>query len=242
MPPSTSVVRIAHAYGNNREALETALAAPVDMIEVDMWYRAGQIEIRHERRLSWLPVLADRRGRALHAMGRFVVPLWSNYFLRPDIGTMKLGELLQRTAGKKRLLLDIKARKRNESPAFARQIAETVAEHGAQDWTAVCGQYWPVIRDLRAVTPEIEVRYSIERPNQWQRFVEMARSDEGARRVCIEHRFMDAGKSAWLKENGVDVYCWTVDDPAEAEGLVSRGVHGITSNDLSLLASLPRPA
>jgi len=211
------------------------------MIEVDMWYRGGHIEIRHERRWSWLPVLADRRGRALHAMGRFVVPLWGGYFVRPDLGTMRLDELLARTAGRRRLLLDIKARKRNESAAFAAKLAETVRHHGAGGWVAVCGQYWPVIRDLRHLAPEIEVRYSMEWPLQWERFREMAPHDEGARRVCIEHRFMDAEKESFLQLHGVEVYCWTVDDPADAQSLVDRGVDGITSNDLQLLALLPPP-
>jgi glycerophosphoryl diester phosphodiesterase len=242
MTGAGGVVRIAHAYGNNRRALETALAAEVDMIEVDLWYRAGRIEVRHERRWSWLPVLADRRGRALHAVGRFVLPLWSNYFLRPDIGTMKLDELLERTAGRKHLLLDTKARKRNESAAFATRLAETIDRHQARDWVAVCGQYWPVFRDLRAVAPRIEVRYSIEWPRQWQRFVEMAPADPGARCVCIEHRFLDEERQALLERQDVSIYCWTVDDPQDARRLVDRGVHGITSNDLSLLAALPRPA
>jgi glycerophosphoryl diester phosphodiesterase len=80
----------------------------------------------------------------------------------------------------------------------------------------------------------------MEWPLQWQRFVEMAPVDPGARRVCIEHRFMDSDKQAFLEEHGVDVYCWTVDDREDAKALVSRGVDGITSNDLDLLASLPR--
>ena len=242
MNSAAGVVRVAHAYGNNREALETALAADVDMIEVDMWYRGGKIEIRHERRWSWLPVLGDRRGRALHAMGRFVLPLWGGYFVRPDLGTMQLDELLERTAGRKRLLLDVKARKRDESAAFAAKLAETVARHKAGEWSAVCGQYWPVIRDLRQIAPDIEVRYSMEWPLQWQRFVEMAPEDPGARRVCIEHRFLDAEKQAFLEEHGVDVYCWTVDEHEDARALVARGVDGIPSNDLELLASLPRVA
>jgi hypothetical protein len=242
MTTTNGVVRIAHAYGNNRRALETALAADVDMIEADMWYRAGRIEIRHERRWSWLPVLGDRRGRALHAMGRFVLPLWSNYFVRPDIGTMGLDELLERSAGRKRLLLDIKARKRDESAAFAAKISETVDRHNAREWVAVCGQYWPVIRDLRQMAPGTEIRYSIEWPRQWQRFLEMAPADAGARRICIEHRFLDAEKQEFLEGYGVSIYCWTVDDPLEAQALVARGVHGITSNDLSLLVSLPRVA
>lgn len=207
-----------------------------------MWYRAGAIEIRHERRWSWLPVLGDRRGRAVHALGRFVVPLWGGYFVRPDIGTMRLDELLELTAGRKRLLLDIKARKHGESAAFAAKLTETVRRHKAGEWVAVCGQYWPVIRDLRREAPEIEVRYSIEWPLQWERFCEMAPSDAGAHRVCIEHRFMDTEKQSFLQQHGVDVYCWTVDDPVVAQSLVDRGVDGITSNDLQLLASLPPPS
>ncbi len=36
-------VRIAHAYGNSRAALHRALDADVDMIEVDVWYRGGDV-------------------------------------------------------------------------------------------------------------------------------------------------------------------------------------------------------
>ena len=54
-------VRIAHAYGNSRAALRRALAADIDMIEVDIWYRGGDVYARHARRLSPLPLLADKR-------------------------------------------------------------------------------------------------------------------------------------------------------------------------------------
>ena len=239
MTANRGVVRIAHAYGNNHRALETALAADIDVIEVDLWYRGGRIDVRHERRWSWLPVLADRRSRALHAMGRFVVPVGKRHFLRPDIGGMNIDDVLDKTAGRKRLLLDVKARKRGESAAFATALARAIDRHAAQDWVAVCGQYWPVIRDFREIAPAVEARYSIEWPLQWERFVDMAPADPGARRVCIEHRFLDADKRAFLGEHDVNIYCWTVDDLADAEGLLARGVHGITSNDLSLLVSLP---
>src|SRR5438093_6913733 len=104
------VLRIAHAYGSSRGALQLALAAPVDIIEADIWYRAGDIWVRHERRLGPLPMLADR-GRPSARSGGFVIPLPNRYYLRPDINPMPLGELLETVAGKKRLLLDVKARK-----------------------------------------------------------------------------------------------------------------------------------
>jgi glycerophosphoryl diester phosphodiesterase len=45
-----------------------------------------------------------------------------------------------------------------------------------------------------------------------------------------------------MTAGGVDVYFWTVDDPAIASGLLDRGANGIISNDLTLLVGLPRAA
>ena len=229
------VLRIAHAYGSSRGALQLALAAPVDIIEADIWYRAGDIWVRHERRLGPLPMLADR-GRP---SGRFIIPLPNRYYLRPDINPMPLGELLEAVAGKKRLLLDVKARGGREVDAFARAIAQQVAAYQAGRWVSVCGQNWPVLHALRERAPQLEVRYSIDRSYRWERYLKLARSDEGARRICIQHRFLDGEKLAFLGRIGADIYCWTVNDRATAEALISRGIRGIISDDLALLASLP---
>src|SRR5437867_3697914 len=167
------VLRIAHAYGSSRDALQLALAAPVDIIEADIWYRAADIWVRHERRLGPLPMLADR-GRP---SGRFVIPLPNRYYLRPDINPMPLGELLEAVAGKKRLLLDVKARK-GEVDAFAGAIAQQVAACEAGRWVSVCGHNWPVLHALRKRAPQLEVRYSIEKPYEWERYLRLARADE----------------------------------------------------------------
>ena len=62
--------------------------------------------------------------------------------------------------------------------------------------------------------------------------------DERVRRVCIEHRFLNEERARFLTDQGVDVFCWTVDDPEEARRLTAAGVDGIISNDLDLLAEL----
>ena len=41
-----------------------------------------------------------------------------------------------------------------------------------------------------------------------------------------------------LSNRGIIVFAWTVDDPPEADTLIKRGVAGITSNNLDLLANL----
>jgi glycerophosphoryl diester phosphodiesterase len=235
MPAPKRVVRIAHAYGNNRPALAKALAADCDMIEVDMWYRGGDIRIHHERRMSWLPVLYDRNLRG-HPMGPFAVNV-GRYFVRPDIRTLRLDELLSTVAGRKRLLLDVKGH--YDSPdlnGYVEMLVRQIRDHHAESWVAICGQTYSVLHRIREVAPDLEVRYSIEQPYQWERL--LALLEHGVRQVCMAYGFIDAEKARLMEERGVDLYCWTVDDWDAARRLVAQGVDGIISNDLSLLAEL----
>lgn len=232
-----NVVRIAHAYGNNRQALHKALASDVDMIEADMWFRGGKIHMHHEHHLGWLPLLIDLK-MATHKPGRFAVP-FGKYVVRPRIGTVPLDHLFSEVAGKKQLLLDVKGHyKARDLEDYVQTLVRTIREHGAESWTVVCGQTYSVLHRLREVAPDIAVRYSIERPYQWERFEKLR--TEGVRQVCMWHKFLDDERASLLEAEGVNVFCWTVDDPAIAEDLVARGVDGIISNRLDLLAALPR--
>jgi glycerophosphoryl diester phosphodiesterase len=231
------LVRIAHAYGNSRESLARALAADVDMIEVDVWFRGNTLYVRHARRLDPLPILYDNVMKG-HAPGPFAVRL-GKYYVRPDIDPLKLDELLTTVAGKKRVLLDVKGS--YHAPAvdgFALRLAYEIRKHAAEAWAAVCGQTYPVLHRLREVAPELEVRYSIQHQHQWERFLRMMARDSSVRNVCMAHGFIDPVKARIMEENGVDLYCWTVDNPDDARWLVGQGVDGIISNDLELLASL----
>ena len=232
-------VRIAHAYGNSRSALRRALDADVDMIEVDIWYRGGDIFAHHARRLSPLPLLADKKMPG-HPLPRLAFPVWPGYWVWPHINPLKLAELLAIVGGRKRLLLDVKGRyKSGLSAGFARKIAQRVREHQASSWAVVCGQTYPVLNALRHVDDEIDVRYSLEKPHQWESFVRKMK-DKRVRQVCISRHFIDDEKARILEENGVNVYVWTVDDPKAARHWVEQGADGIISNDLGLLEALPR--
>ena len=233
-------VRIAHAYGNSRYALRRALKADVDMIEVDVWYRGGDVYAHHARRLSPLPLLADKKTPG-HPLPRPALPIWPGYWVWPHINPLKLGELLQIVGGSKRLLLDVKGRYRGgRSADFARAIARRVREHQASSWAVVCGQTHSVLNALRHIDDEIEVRYSLEKRHQWESFVRKMNKHERVRQVCISRRFIDDEKTRVLEQNGVNVYIWTVDDPEAAHRWVEQGADGIISNDLDLLENLPR--
>lgn len=238
--PSSQPVRIAHAYGNSRAALRRALTADVDMIEVDVWYRGGNVYAHHARRLNPLPLLADKKMPG-HPLPRPALPVWPGYWAWPDINPLTLGELIETVGGSKRLLLDVKGRyKGGRSAAFAEAIARQLRARQATSWTVVCGQTYPVLNALRHAGDEIEVRYSLEKPHQWESFVRKMKAHRQVRQVCISRHFIDDEKARILEENGVNVYVWTVDDPAAARHWVEQGADGIISNDLDLLEGLPR--
>jgi glycerophosphoryl diester phosphodiesterase len=216
--------------------LREALAADVEMIEVDLWFRAGRIEVRHERRLGW--VLADKRTRGVSRIGPWAMALPRRYYVRLDFRPLFLPELLQTTKGARKLLLDVKAVDVRPSQAFAKALAREIEAARARDWVAVCGQSWPVLDRFREVAPEIEVRYSMQAVWQWEEYVRRLEREEATREVCIHHRMVDAKRAAFLETHGIDTYCWTVDNAGKAAALVARGVDGVISNDLALLAGL----
>jgi glycerophosphoryl diester phosphodiesterase len=242
LKPVRPITRIAHAYGNRRETLQGALAADVDEIEVDLWHRAGRVEVRHERRLGWLPVLMDRHSRGSSLPGPWALPLPRRRYLRLDLRPLSLTELLETTDGKRRLLLDVKAREGQDAGSFARALVRAIEAAGANEWVAICGQAWPVLDRIREQAPGLEVRYSMQSAGQWEKYVERLERGAAARAVCMHYRMYDAPRAAFLKTNGIAKFCWTVDDPGIAFALIEGGVDGVISNDLRLLASLRDPA
>jgi glycerophosphoryl diester phosphodiesterase len=240
MAPGPGPVRIAHAYGNSRDDLQLALAADVDMIEVDIWYRDDEVYIHHARRMSPLPVLVDHKMPG-HPLPPFALRVWRDYYVWPHVNPLKLDELLRIVGGKKRLLLDVKGRyKGGRSSAFAAAIARDVRAHAASPWAVVCGQTYPPLNALRRLAPEIEVRYSLEKLYQWESFLRKMHKDERVRQVCISHRFIDDDKARVMEKHGIDLYVWTIDDPERAAHWEKQGVDGIISNNLDLLTNLPR--
>lgn len=238
-PGGRRPVRIAHAYGNRRHTIDEALATEVDFMEADLWFRAGKIEVRHERRLGFLPILYDGKPPGVRRFGPWAITVIPGYYIRLDVNPLPLAELLERAHGSVRLLLDLKGRYSDEAAYnYARTLARTLAEAGAEGSAIVCGQT-DALDHVREVAPHLDVRYSMEREDEWQAFKRRLESGPRIAGVCIHRRFfLRDGVAAFLAEKDLQAFCWTVDDPAEARMLLGRGAAGIISNSLPLLEGL----
>ena len=233
-------LRIAHGYGNSRRWVQAALRGPVDMIEADLWYRGGTIWVRHERRLPLLPILyGSRPGGGIHPPP-CSLPL-ARWHLRLDVRPLPLEQLIEAVGGRRPLLLDLKGPcTAAAGQQFVAKLAGCLRRFGLGPSTRLCGN-WPLLDEIRRIEPALKVHYSIG--NRAQCRATLLRLAEGDRigAVSIHRSLLDEDRARFLQDRGIEVYCWPVDDAAEAGRLMALGVQGIISYDLSLLASLPVP-
>jgi glycerophosphoryl diester phosphodiesterase len=139
--------------------------------------------------------------------------------------------------GRRRLLVDVKWNPSGRPSAFARALAQTVRLAGMGEEVAFCGQNWAVLKRLRAIDPDLHVRYSIGAQRQLAAFGHV-RQDETLRGVCVHQSLLSEQLIDILKRRGLEVWTWIVDDVAQARGLVALGIDGIISNRLDVLGAL----
>jgi len=227
-------LRIAHGYGNSLRGVEAALRGPVDMIEADLWYRKGNIWVRHERRLPLLPILYDSRPQAGGQPQLAGLPL-ARWYLRLDVKPMPLEQLIEAVGGRRPLLLDLKGPcTAAASQAFVVPLIACLRRFGLEASTRLCGN-WPLLDEVRRAAPELKLHYSVGGMAQFRAL--LLRLGEGDDIFSL----LDEERARFLQDRELEIYCWPVDDAAEARRLLALGLQGIISYDLALLGSLPVP-
>lgn len=199
---------IAHGAGNDRKALVQAVAAGADYIEVDLWFRRGRFEARHERRVRGLPVLFERwylRLAPRHPVG--------------------LNELFESTRDGAALFLDLK----DGGTAAAEELARA-ASAASPSCLVVSSQWWYILREFGRRVPAAAVFYSVDVQAKLDLALAVAERDPLPVGISCRASLLDPATVARAHELGLAVVAWTVDDPDEAAKLASWGVDGITTH------------
>lgn len=214
---SSRLITIAHRAGNDRAALERALAAGVDAVEADLRWDTGRIVARHARRLPFLPVFWDR---------------WCLGVDRDRAVT--LDELLEGARGRARPYLDLKSL----VGPFANALLETLGSHGAMKEVQVSSHHWRLLDDLRRAQPELDIVRSVGSRSRLAALLALPPSNLRQGGVAIRHDLLDEEAAHALRSWQLTLYVWGVKSVEEATALAAWGVTGIIADSLDLLRTL----
>jgi glycerophosphoryl diester phosphodiesterase len=216
----TAPVTIAHRAGNSRDALEPAVAAGVDAIEVDIRLDQGRLVARHDRRFPFSPLYYDR------------------WHLRLSLDRqITLEELLDRLAGRAHLLVDVKS----TSARALQRLLDTLRSRDAAAGTRMSSAFWHLLRRAHLSEPRIKMHYSIGAPEELARFWELQQGTHEADGVSIKQRLLDKALSDRFRAEGIEIAAYDVHDLQRARELIGWGTAAIISGDLALLRRLKAP-
>jgi glycerophosphoryl diester phosphodiesterase len=200
---------IAHAAGNTAKTLAIALDSDVDYVEVDVWFRSMDFDVRHERRLGRFPLLYEK---------------W--YLSRPPSTPFTLLQLFESLDGRAGVFLDIK----NGHREAAETVAAILESAPAGTQVAASSQWWRVLRHLHEIAPQIPLFYSVDAEAKLDLFRSVVLRDHRPAGVSCRATLLTEPIVQELKSRGLRVAAWTVDDLSRAAQLASWGVDGITTH------------
>ena len=204
-----SVFGVAHNSGGSLQATLEALIYGADVIEVDVVEIDGTLYSAHS---SPLPFVGKEWFR-----GPRLTTVWTAAF------------------GAEAVSLDLK----ESSPVYVDLVGEFLATRAPYRKIIVTGRDASVLAALRKQAPDVVYLLSV--PNQ--EFLDRELRDNTATReaidgVTIQESALDDGTIAWLGEQGLLVFAWTVNDLERVNELIGLGVDGITTDSIAILTLL----
>ncbi len=204
-----SIFGVAHNSGDSLQATLEALIYGADVIEVDVVEIDGTLYSAHS---SPLPFVGQEWFR-----GPRLDTIWTAAF------------------GAEAVSLDLK----ESSPAFVRLVGEFLASRPPYRKVIVTGRDSSVLAELRRRAPGAVYLLSV--PDR--EFLDRELRDNTATRetidgVTIQESALDDETIAWLGDQGILVFAWTVNDLDRVNELMRIGVDGITTDNLAILTLL----
>ena len=227
-------IRVAHRGSsgsypeNSRIALEKAIEAGVDMIEVDCQLsKDGHVVVIHDERLQRTARAKGYvRGQTLKQLKKLDVGAWfKKAFKGERILTME--EVVEIVDGKADLNVDIKAVKQG-SPGIELKILFILSHYGYLDRSILSSFDYRALRRVRELAPEAQIGIlhgaeTKENPFQVAREI-------GAYSLHIQKELATSPLLERAAQLGLKTFVWTVNEVPEMEKFLALGVDGIISD------------
>ncbi|MEK8228316.1 glycerophosphodiester phosphodiesterase family protein [Oerskovia sp. M15] len=218
---------------NSIASLESAAALGADYVELDVLQTAdGGLVVFHDLTLRRLA----GSSRAVHTM---TLDELTSTTVRQggfEATVLSLREFVERAKDLDvPLLVELKAHG-HESPSFVADVVALLREEGVADDYLVQSIYPEQADEVRALGPEIAVGYVVP-------FLRGPLGNLPVDFIAIEQSSDSSRVRAEARAAGIDVYVWTVTDPAAMRAQLRSGVDGIiTSSPAARSPSAPRCA
>ncbi len=231
----------ARAPENTLSALRLAIDARADAVEFDLHFSAdGEPVLFHDFTLERT---SSGRGRldalALDALRALDVGAWfGTPFASERIATFAeaLELLAQHRSPRgpiRRVYPEIKGWRDDDDAA--RVVADLRAT-GWLDAACVISLDWDVLERVRAHDREVWLGLVFDDDRLFESAIELAAGD-GRTVLDPDHRLLLARpeRAAQAIRQGLELACWTVNDPLSARRLVDMGVTRLTTNEVDLI-------
>lgn len=208
----------AHRAGNRLDALAPAAAAGAHLIEIDVWFHRGRVEVGHDKTLGPIPLRWDRWSLAFG---------WRRTLVVADI----LGALPADVAP----MFDLKG----TDPRLPSALQRLIEEHLPGRPYAVSSQNWSYLDEFLGIE-EARVIRSVGSARALQQMRTDLDAWTGAG-IGFDVELLVPAVIEELRERTPLLVTWTINDLEQAQRLVEQGVGGIITDSLTVVRALAAP-
>jgi hypothetical protein len=202
---SNSLLTIAHNAGDRKSTTKAAIDYGADVIEVDVIAIGDQLYAAHD--------IPNEHISSVTFHGPTLASIWSA------------------AADHARIELDLK----EYSPRLLNLLVSFLDDRGGGEGVIISCRSPGAIATLRSALPDATLVYSVGDVASLASLQGSESLIDEIDGVSIRTSLLDKANVGWLKDQGLLVYAWTVNDFASAEWLVDLAVDGIATDNLALI-------
>jgi glycerophosphoryl diester phosphodiesterase len=223
---------------NSRSAFEAAIAAGVDMIELDCRLSAdGHVVVFHDERLARTTGARGKiADRTLEQLRKLDIGKWRKPAFRGE-RILTLEEALEIFAGNVDLCLEIKTASA-APPGMELKLLFILSHYDYLERTTISSFDYRSLARVRELAPEARLGVIYGASIQEDPMAAAEQLDASSLHVQKQLAQREFLERAW--QAGLDIYVWTVNDLREMETFAALGVQGIISDYPEKFARLGR--